>query len=195
MRFFLGSDVEAVAGKIARRARVNILLGEQDGSGHALEEIVIWAAPRKRRNEYTSTIRGAGVPLSETPETDDPQGDAILDRWKYVRVILRAQGGEAELTRLSNRFINACDRELGSLDDRGNAGSWRILTDSDGGGDDPSEGVAEEHFVLGLRFHVTREEFTPSANFKVLLPTDIDATGQILVNGPTNAEPEEPVIP
>lgn len=189
MTFFLGSDVEAVAGKIARRAQVNILLGEQDGSGHALEEVVIWAAPRKRRFEYVETIRSAGVPVAETPEADDGQGDAILDRWKYVRVIIRAQGGEAELTRLSDRFINACDIELGSLDDRGNAGSWRILTDSDGGGDDPIEGVAEEHFVLGLRFHVIREEFTPSANFNVIAP------GQILINGPTNTEPEEPVIP
>jgi len=181
-----GSVIEATALRLAARMGVNVVIGEHEAASHALEELVVFVVPRVRRCRYLpASIMPAPEPASTM--TDIRQGEAIRDRIRFIRVILRAQGGDAALDRLSDKFMNALEYDYGSF-------RPELIQDSEGGGDDPAQGVFEEHLLLGIRYNVIRREFTVSEDFAVIVEGPA-AEGGIFVNGPTNEGPEEAMQP
>lgn len=186
---YAGSRLERTAQRVAARMGVSVVLGEVDGSGHGLEQAVIWTQPRRRSYSYIPPVQGLAFrEVDEAADIDAMDvGQAIMDRIAYVDVILRASGSAESLDALSRRFLTAMDYVRGAAE--AGRGRWFIDGPGEGGGADPTEGVYEETMRIGLRYPVIRDEF-------VLAPVKIDVSANgagagVYVNGPDDSGPEE----
>jgi hypothetical protein len=183
-----GSLLESFANAVAARAGHTIRLGEPDDAAISVEQAIIWTQPKVDRYRY--------APPRYQPQSvvgASQAGDAMLDRFMRVEVLIRAPGSERRLLELSDGLLAALDYELGAEGAQGE--NWRIVGPSDGGGSGNHDAAWEERFVIELKYAVIRERFTEGAPLVVETRNDPAVEGSGLeVEGPAQGQDVEEVL-
>jgi hypothetical protein len=181
---YAGSVLEGIANAVAARAGHGIRLGEPDNAAASVEQAIIWTQPNAARYRY--------LPPRYPPQFVGgvQTGDAMLDRFMRVEVLIRAPGSERRLLEISDALFAALDYELGAEGE-----SWRIVGPSDGGGSGTHDAAWEERFVIEIKYAVIRERFTEGAPLVVEIRNDLAVEGSgIEVEGPVLGENVEEVL-